>query len=419
MKFGNVKGAPKKPLYIKLSDRIPVFQVKAVLDYGNRKDLSGIDHLGLPYYTSVKPDDDFLVYNPKGPTVRNYINNVFHKANRYSGYVGCDPEIFVENDKGLMPAFDFLPAKSKGTTAYWDGFQAEFITRENMCLSYHIDSIQYGLLKVLESARKVDPTAKLSLKTVVDVGMDAIAKAAPEHVAFGCMPSFNAYGHEGLKVAGQETSIRCTGGHIHFGLHSGYGSNKPPFDKGKVQDNAVNIVKALDAILGVMCVSLFKNIDDPKRRMLYGLAGEYRLPAHGIEYRTLSNAWLCHPVITNLVFDMARAAFSVGHLGDLGKMWKATEEETIECINNCNADMAKVILERNKNCILGMLDSRYFIKEINEKLYDVILNGVETLVLDVNNIEGNWQLGKKMFSHASNQDIAGQKKLIIEGKKVA
>jgi hypothetical protein len=64
--------------------------------------------------------------------------------------------------------------------------------------------------------------------------------------------------------------FRTTGGHIHFGI-------------GKRDDETVSrMVKALDAIIGVACVSLFDGIDDPRRRRMYGLAGEYRLPEYGV-----------------------------------------------------------------------------------------------------------------------------------------
>src|ERR1019366_5440055 len=103
-------------------------------------------------------------------------------------------------------------------------------------------------------------------------------------------------------------------------------------------ETKINMVKAMDAIAGVACVALFAKYDNPIRRQYYGLPGEYRLPKHGLEYRALSNAWLIHPLIMNLVIDFARKAAIMGKEGLFSK-WKATEQETIDCITNC--DVAK------------------------------------------------------------------------------
>ena len=50
-----------------------------------------------------------------------------------------------------------------------------------------------------------------------------------------------------------------------------------------------------------------------ERRKLYGMAGEYRLPAHGIEYRTLSNFWLRSPVLADFVAQMAGMCVGILH----------------------------------------------------------------------------------------------------------
>jgi len=49
-----------------------------------------------------------------------------------------------------------------------------------------------------------------------------------------------------------------------------------------------------------------QNLDEPVRREYYGLAGEYRLPPHGLEYRSLSCAWIFHPKAAATILDLAR-----------------------------------------------------------------------------------------------------------------
>lgn len=338
----------------------------------------------------------------------------------WSGHIGSDPEIFVEDrESKLIPAFDFLGSKAKpskadnqtgygGNNVYWDGFQAEFDTRPNTCLSYHVDSVRDGLHGVLKHAKKHNKDARLSLKTTMDIPSELLQSAKDEHVQFGCMPSFNVYGMEGIKNDGRVTPYRSAGGHIHFGIGK------------KTQKEIVNGVKALDAILGVACVSLFAKYDDPRRRTMYGLAGEYRLPAHGIEYRTLSNVWLCHPVIMNLVFDLGRKALLFG-MKDMMQHWLGDEKETIEVINNCNVDGARAILERNKKTLIAILSTCYG-EATSLQVYNIIMGGLETVIDNPNDLESNWNLNKHWTTHCDQAGKGVQNSytnFISQGKKVA
>jgi hypothetical protein len=316
---------------------------------------------------------------------------------RYLGQsIGSDPEIFVENNKGeLFPAFDFLGSKSDrnlvqspihgviSNNTYWDGFQAEFETAANTCMQIHGGSIRYGLIATLTAARKKDPAAKLSIKTVMDISPELLRNSKPEYVAFGCRASLNAYGMQGRQAPGEEVTFRSAGGHIHFGL-----TDKLKEDKAGI----VKMVKALDAVLGVACVSLFAKFDDPRRRQMYGLAGEYRLPPHGLEYRTLSNAWLFHPMIAHLVFDLARSVTTFGYK-DFLKYWDCEEKETIRIINECDVPAARKVLKKNKKILLQIINTRYNNMDQAEFVYDILCHGMETVIREPGNLEYNWQMG--------------------------
>jgi hypothetical protein len=235
-------------------------------------------------------------------------------------------------------------------------------------------------------------------------------EAKEEHIQFGCMPSFNAYGMKGLSIPGREVPFRPAGGHIHFGV-------------GKLSEaRAIEMVKGLDAILGVVCVSLFASFDDPRRRSLYGLAGEYRLPPHGLEYRVLSNAWLFHPLIMNLVFDLSRKALVFGDKGFL-KFWKTSQEETIKVINSCDVKGARKIMELNKPVLRRVIASSYI--GISEKelevIYNIFYKGMESVVKDPTDIVGNWNLNGTWVAHSDGKDknwLHGKDTLMAK-KKVA
>lgn len=335
----------------------------------------------------------------------NHIKSLYRLL-PYSGKIGCDPEIFVESANGnMIPAFLFLPGKDKpaktpnwvgnfnghGNCAmYWDGFQAEFTTQAHNCLGYHGDSIAAGLRGVYDAARKRFKDSKLSMRSVFHLTPEMLAGALDEHVEFGCMPSYNAYGLKVNMPPAREVPFRSAGGHIHFGIgkHS--------------HADAIPIVKALDAVLGVACVSLFAEFDDPNRRRLYGLPGEYRLPAHGIEYRPLSNAWLTHPLIMNLVIDLSRKVVALSKTGAFQKYWKATEEEVVNCIVNCDVKAAHKMMERNKEVFLQLLKASQQLAQPNEleMLYKVFVNGIRSAVADPLDLTFNWKLESGWRPHA-------------------
>ena len=251
--------------------------------------------------------------------------------------VGSDPEIFVEDEDGkVVPAFMFLDSKETVgvESPYWDGFQAEFSTEPSHCIAYLADSTQKALSRLHERVRIAGKGKwKLTDRSVVDVDQEFLQQIDPKYSQFGCTPSLNAYGDQGPMMDGAMVPFRMAGGHIHIGARL----NGIDVD---------HVVKQMDKTVGVMSVALFRGMEDPRRRFLYGRAGEYRLPPHGLEYRVLSNAWLCHPVIMNFITEVARTSAAIG-------MWgfnptDITDEEVQEAINDSNSDMALALMDRNR-----------------------------------------------------------------------
>ncbi len=321
-----------------------------------------------------------------------YLNNLTSSLG-YSGKIGSDPEMFVEDEHGeVVPAFNFLKAKTTiDEIPYWDGFQAEFSTVANTCLAYHVDSIRNGIYNLYQAALKHNPKAQLSIQTTMSVPNNVLKSAEEKHVQFGCMPSFNAYGMEGIKLNGRDVPFRSAGGHIHFGIGI------------QTHESAAPMVKALDAVLGVACVSLFADYDSPRRRSMYGLAGEYRLPSHGMEYRTLSNAWMCHPMITHAVFDLSRKALMLGRSGLL-HFYKGDEAEIIRIINTCDVAAARSMIENNKDLYLTLFKSCYGNGDMTP-LYRMFLDGVSSVVEKPGDLVSNWDLKGTWKTHSNNANV--------------
>ena len=319
---------------------------------------------------------------------------------RWKGHsLGSDPEFFIEDSKtgDIIPAFDFLPNSENSHGApFWDGFQAEFNITGGSCLDERVSSFRRLIISLDERAKKHNPRAQLILDSVIEIPESQFDNTDPAYLQFGCSPSFNAYGEEQVELDGTSTRLRTVGGHIHFGLTAD-------------NDTMVKYVKALDKILGVACVALFQNYDNPARREYYGRAGEYRLPKHGLEYRTLTNAWGCHPRIMYIVFELARKAIAMEQ-HQLMHLWDASEEETIECINNCDVNMAKNILMINKDVFKSIIKSFSY---QNDTLVNIIFNtfmqGIEALIERPENIIQNWAGDTYTIGRISSIDYSNRK----------
>lgn len=344
----------------------------------------------LPQTSMIRPVNNKSIEQSRD---KYYLNNLSSSLH-YSGKIGSDPEMFVEDEHGeVVPAFDFLKAKTTADEQpYWDGFQAEFSTVANTCLAYHVDSIRNGIYNLYQAALKHNSKSRLSIQTTMAVPNSVLKSAEEKHVQFGCMPSFNAYGMEGLKLNGRDVPFRSAGGHIHFGIGK------------QTHESAIPMVKALDAVLGVVCVSLFADYDSPRRRSMYGLAGEYRLPNHGMEYRTLSNAWMCHPMITHAVFDLSRKALVLGK-NKLSHFYKGDEAEIIRIINSCDVSAARSMIENNKDLYIALFKSCYGATTDMTPLYNMFMDGVSSVVEKPGDLVSNWDLKGTWKTHSNNANV--------------
>jgi hypothetical protein len=328
---------------------------------------------------------------------------------------GCDPEIFVVDGRNrLIPAFEFLPNKDEAKfhdcnvrasrdthltylkqtgKTYWDGFQAEFTTKPIGCHGYAFDMVRAGLLAIRQQARAYSPNAKLSLKSVFRIPEPMLQQVAPEHVALGCDPSYNAYGATPFTVENpRDLPYRVAGGHIHFAI-----------DK-KRRDEIPGIVKALDFFTGIPTVAMFADIDDPLRRQFYGKAGEYRTPPHGLEYRVLSNAWLGHPAIGHMVWDLARQCVAFGEAVIPYEEFGTSLDGVQDIINNCDVKAARKMVTQHKSVWEAAM--RRVSWAHNEKatkaFFDVVAGGVETMFPDYRKVELNWDLNGQWNHHTNS-----------------
>lgn len=319
--------------------------------------------------------------------------------------LGTDPEVFVVDEKNvIIPAFKFLKDKSESVPfsfrnglgiPFWDGFQAEFTTdversSNSSCLSFTIDDVRNGLREVLKAARKVNPKAKLTWQSVLDIPSYIMDEADPPHKELGCAPSKNVYPHiKPLKIDDPSMlPFRFAGCHLHLGF-------------GPREEEVVEqIVKSIDAIWGTVSICLLRGMEDKRRRAFYGRAGEYRDPKHGIEYRTTSSAVLAHPVLLHLAFDISRAASYIG-LNGLNKLWRANEDDIISAINFYDVSKAEAIVRANEPILKSILNNRYSMT-MAKKVLKMIYKGALTYFDGLKDMVEVWRLDRNWSSHASS-----------------
>lgn len=163
---------------------------------------------------------------------------------------------------------------------------------------------------------------------------------------FGCSPDFNAWfdGMINIPPTAENLQLRSAGCHFHIG-----------FDDVS-DDDAMNLIKALDLFLGVPFV-LIDN--DTRRRELYGKAGCFRFTSFGVEYRVLSGMVLSNRLL--LEFATNQIMKAIGYL-NLNGIERIQEDKNmiISCINNGDTDIARELIEKYNILVPYEIREQYF-----------------------------------------------------------
>jgi hypothetical protein len=299
---------------------------------------------------------------------------------------GTDPEFFVLDSLGaVLPTRSFLQDKKHCPEMFYDGLQAEITTGGLTCLEQLSRVITDRLNVVSSYATRMAKGARITCQNSFKFTPAQMQTFSDEDVRFRCSTSLNIYDDAGELPEAREYPWRFAGGHIHIGC----GRRPAPVLKA--------MVRALDGIVGVAGVSLARNFDNPERRRMYGRAGEFRIPKHGLEYRVLSNFWLCSPLIFHLVFELTRYAYRIGEAGAFDLLYEGTEGEIRHCINRCDVSLACKLIERNSGLYTHILESiwgynRTKPSRMNERAMETLQQGLEVAVSHPEAVLRNWEL---------------------------
>lgn len=225
---------------------------------------------------------------------------------------GCDPEFFLTKKGKIIESEDVITEGgikhefgNKNPIVVIDGIQAELNPDPNTCRESVASSISYCFYLL---SKKMSDDVKADFSQTIDIPKGEFNKITDKSKKFGCDKSFNTNGDDKskIKIDPDTCRKRSAGGHIHLGL-----DDKFNIDLAGALGSCERLVPLLDILVGNTCVLLDRDEGNIERRKIYGKAGEYRTPKHGLEYRVLSNFWLRSYPLMSLVMGLSRVAVNI------------------------------------------------------------------------------------------------------------
>lgn len=287
--------------------------------------------------------------------------------------LGADPEFFFKKGGAIIGSEKVLPVEGikiqyTSTKFTRDGVQAELNPTPYHCRQQLAGEIGRAFEALYATLKKM-PGVKIDFSRTVKITRREMKSLLPESQQFGCTPSFNAYTDDNeiaIKDASKYYS-RSAGGHIHLG-GMGY-SGSAELAVRKAYKEPRRLIKVLDIVVGNTCVLVDQDKGNAKRREIYGKAGEFRIPAHGIEYRTPSNFWLQSYTLMSMVFGLARQAVSLvassTETNDFAAelLASVSEEDIQNAINKNDVKLAQQNFEKYAPILARMSDSSHSFNE--------------------------------------------------------
>jgi Phage phiEco32-like COOH.NH2 ligase-type 2 len=251
--------------------------------------------------------------------------------------VGCDPEVFVKKNNKFVSGFGLIRGDKKQPFPVKDGA----VQVDGMALEFNInpaeneDQFVHSVQSVFDQMCKMVPEYEVVAVPVAHFDADYMKQQPKEALELGCDPDYNAWTGLANERPNGDRPMRTASGHVHIG-----------WTKGKSKDDVQHqyrgalISKQLDFYLGL--ASLFYD-DDKERREMYGKAGACRFKPYGVEYRTLSNAWLRSEDRMRWVYRNAVAGVKALIAGDI---LSETYGDIQEIINTSNKKEAMKIIKK-------------------------------------------------------------------------
>lgn len=224
--------------------------------------------------------------------------------------VGCDPEVFVKQGGLFRSAHALIKGDKKNPQRVPNGA----VQVDGLALEFNIDPVSteedfaYKVSDVLKTMTLMVPDYEVVVTPVAHFEPEYMRAQPAEALELGCDPDYNAWsGAVNIKPNG-DRPMRTAAGHVHIGWTDG-----ASLENADHINSCHAVIRQMDFYLGLP--SLVYDADVLRREM-YGKAGCYRPKSYGVEYRTLSNAWLKSEALMKWVFRNTLAGMQSVMAGD-------------------------------------------------------------------------------------------------------
>lgn len=236
--------------------------------------------------------------------------------------IGTDPEfILVDENEQFKSAIGIIKGtkekriKINNIEFYYDNVLAECVvtpaeTKEEFVINVN-NSID--IYKKLINPYKISNFSSAYFSNEDLLHPDAqVAGCAVEYCAYALSPISS----KKINKIFKNTKLRTAGGHVHLGTNLG-----------KSHESCVMLVRMLDLFLGFTSLFLDNTSSSIERRKIYGSAGRYRQPKHGVEYRTLGNFWLFDNKLIETVYEICEFVIKFTEEKGYENFWKVDNEK--------------------------------------------------------------------------------------------
>lgn len=253
--------------------------------------------------------------------------------------VGSDPECWASLKGKIVSAHNLIkgtkdaPFKVRNGAVQVDGLALEF----NIDAASTEDQFCMNINDVIAQMQAMIPDHEIVIQPVAHFDPEYMKAQPKEALELGCTPDFNGWTGDANPKPDGDRPFRTASGHVHIGWTNG----KCIDDMGHLSV-CRDVVKQMDFFLGLP--SLMYDADTQRREM-YGKAGCYRPKSYGVEYRTLSNAWLKSDASKKWVFRAVQAGIEALLSGRL-----LTDKygDIQDIINNSDLKKANAIIKLEK-----------------------------------------------------------------------
>lgn len=218
-------------------------------------------------------------------------------------WFGLDPEVFIVDKDGkavsahaigIPPKWEKVPiAASMSGKAIGHFFRDNYGAEINVSPSICREIIRDRTGAVIRAIRRKASENGCSISSVAAVRMDPVKElsdAPPDVKEWGCNPSYDAYALVAKRpeMDSMTVPVRTAGGHIHLATDNLEAEvYRLPWNSTEEKvllnpDNYPDVVKLLDAYLGVRATFVFDDASQFERRKIYGQAGEFRPQEYGV-----------------------------------------------------------------------------------------------------------------------------------------